>query len=135
MDDNSESLNENIINKKKSSKEPILEEESEKEYSETQDLFLNPIQKYSIYNKFPYSLFIHIGLIIFTSFQILTLHTSFQRTQKHLIYQYFMDEEEDKLDFDHKKKKYLYSIEEIQNILNKSLSNYFNIGNNSIENI
>ncbi len=135
MDDNSESLNENIINKKKSSKEPILEEESEKEYSETQDLFLNPIQKYSIYNKFPYSLFIHIGLIIFTSFQILTLHTSFQRTQKHLIYQYFMDEEEDKLDFDYKKKKYLYSIEEIQNILNKSLSNYFNIGNNSIENI
>ena len=39
MDDNSEILNENIINKKKSSKEPILEEESGKEY----------IQKHKIY--------------------------------------------------------------------------------------
>ena len=30
-----------------------------------------------------------------------------------------MDKEEDKLDFDYKKKKYLFSIEDITNVLNQ----------------
>ena len=132
--DNSDYSETNINSKKQSEKSLLLEKEEENDNSETKDLFLNPIQKYSIYNQFPYGLLIHIGLIIFTSFEILTLNTSFQRTQKHLIYQYFMDKEEDKLDFDYKKKKYLFSIEDIRNMLNQSLTNYYNIIN-SVENI
>ena len=132
--DNSDYSETNINSKKQSEKSLLLEKEEEIDNSETKDLFLNPIQKYSIYNQFPYGLLIHIGLIIFTSFEILTLNTSFQRTQKHLIYQYFMDKEEDKLDFDYKKKKYLFSIEDITNVLNQSLTNYYNIIN-SVENI
>jgi len=132
--DNSDYSETNINSKKQSEKSLLLEKEEENDNSETKDLFLNPIQKYSIYNQFPYGLLIHIGLIIFTSFEILTLNTSFQRTQKHLIYQYFMDKEEDKLDFDYKKKKYLFSIEDITNVLNQSLTNYYNIIN-SVENI
>ena len=124
----------NINSKKNSENKLLLEREEEKDYSEEKELFLNPIQKYSIYNKFPYGLLIHVGLIIFTSFEILTLNTSFQRTKKHLIYQYFMDKEEDKLDFDYKKQKYLFSIEDIRNMLNQSLTNYYNIIN-SVENI
>ena len=124
----------NINSKKNSENKLLLEKEEEKDYSEEKELFLNPIQKYSIYNKFPYGLLIHVGLIIFTSFEILTLNTSFQRTKKHLIYQYFMDKEEDKLDFDYKKQKYLFSIEDIRNMLNQSLINYYNIIN-SVENI
>ncbi len=119
----------NINSKKNSENKLLLEREEEKDYSEEKELFLNPIQKYSIYNKFPYGLLIHVGLIIFTSFEILTLNTSFQRTKKHLIYQYFMDKEEDKLDFDYKKQKYLFSIEDIRNMLNQSLTNYYNIIN------
>ena len=132
--DNSDYSETNINSKKQSEKSLLLEKEEENDNSETKDLFLNPIQKYSIYNQFPYGLLIHIGLIIFTSFEILTLNTSFQRTQKHLIYQYFMDKEEDKLDFDYKKKKYLFSIEDIRKMLNKSLISYYNIIN-SVENI
>jgi hypothetical protein len=132
--DNSDYSETKINSKKQSEKSLLLEKEEENDNSETKDLFLNPIQKYSIYNQFPYGLLIHIGLIIFTSFEILTLNTSFQRTQKHLIYQYFMDKEEDKLDFDYKKKKYLFSIEDITNVLNQSLTNYYNIIN-SVENI
>ena len=132
--DNSDYSETNINSKKQSEKSLLLEKEEENDNSETKDLFLNPIQKYSIYNQFPYGLLIHIGLIIFTSFEILTLNTSFQRTQKHLIYQYFMDKEEDKLDFDYKKQKYLFSIEDIRNMLNQSLTNYYNIIN-SVENI
>ena len=132
--DNTDYSETKINSKKQSEKSLLIEKEEENDNSETKDLFLNPIQKYSIYNQFPYGLLIHIGLIIFTSFEILTLNTSFQRTQKHLIYQYFMDKEEDKLDFDYKKKKYLFSIEDITNVLNQSLTNYYNIIN-SVENI
>ena len=53
------------------------------------ELYLAPIQKYRLYNKFPYKLFIHSLLVVFTSLQILFLmksKTTFTRSQERLFY-------------------------------------------------
>ena len=105
-------------------------------------MFLNPIEKYAIYNKFPFVLMLHLFLVIFLMYQL--INTSKENEEgrhfKHFLYEMFLpldddNDGKDKTGFSYQQHLYIYNINELKDIINKSLSNYFYIENITIENI
>ena len=115
--------------------------EPNKKFAKDQ-MFLNPLEKYAIYNKFPFVLTLHLFLVIFTMYQLINNCSENEegRHFKHFLYEMFLPLEEDnpdgdKTQFSYQQHLYIYNIDELKDIINKSLSNYFEIENISIENI
>ena len=105
-------------------------------------MFLNPLEKYAIYNKFPFVLTLHIFLVIFLMYQIINNCPENEegRHFKHFLYEMFLpldddNDAKDKTGFTYQQHLYIYNIDELKDVINKSLSNYFDIENISIENI
>ena len=115
--------------------------EPNKKFAKDQ-MFLNPLEKYAIYNKFPFVLILHLFLVIFTMYQLVSNSTENEegRYFKHFLYEMFLpldddNENKDKTGFSYQQKLYIYNIEDLKDTINKSLSNYFQIENIAIENI
>ena len=115
--------------------------EPNKKFAKDQ-MFLNPLEKYAIYNKFPFVLTLHLFLVIFTMYQLINNCSENEegRHFKHFLYEMFLPLEEDnpdgdKTQFSYQQHLYIYNIDELKDIINRSLSNYFEIENISIENI
>ena len=105
-------------------------------------MFLNPIEKYAIYNKFPFVLILHLFLVIFLMYQL--INTSKENEEgrhfKHFVYEVFLpldddNDGKDKTGFSYQQHLFIYNINQLKDIINKSLSNYFFIENITIENI
>lgn len=97
-------------------------------------LFLSPIEKFAIYNKFPFNLIIHFLLVIGTTYQLMIINTTYPRSQERALYQMFI-EENDKTSFEFKRTKYLYTLDDIKKLLNDSINNYYNIKESSFETV
>ena len=133
MEENDKLLNEDNGN----------EEINEQDQKYTNDqMFLNPLEKYAIYNKFPFVLTLHIFLVIFLMYQL--IHNCPENEEgrhfKHFLYEMFLpldddNDGKDKTGFTYQQHLYIYNIDELKDVINKSLSNYFDIENISIENI
>ena len=105
-------------------------------------MFLNPLEKYAIYNKFPFVLTLHLFLVIFLMYQLINNCPENEegRHFKHFLYEMFLpldddNDGKDKTGFTYQQHLYIYNIDELKDIINKSLTNYFDIENISIENI
>ena len=105
-------------------------------------MFLNPLEKYAIYNKFPFILILHIFLVIFLMYQLISNMAENEegRYFKHFLYELFLPLDDsnsgkDKTGFTYQQHLYIYNIDDLKDVINKSLSNYFDIGNIAIENI
>ena len=98
---------------------------SEKEIPPEDKIALSPIDQYAIYGKFPYHLIIHIILIVFNTIEatiILSEFNEYFRAQeKSFITALISDDSKEKQDF--AKLTYLYTIDDLQNHLNESVSN------------
>lgn len=115
--------------------------EPNKKFAKDQ-MFLNPLEKYAIYNKFPFVLTVHLFLVIFTMYQLINNCSENEegRHFKHFLYEMFLpldddNSDKDKTQFSYQQHLYIYNVEELKDVINKSLSNYFEIENISIENI
>ena len=115
--------------------------EPNKKFAKDQ-MFLNPLERYAIYNKFPFVLTVHLFLVIFTMYQLINNCSENEegRHFKHFLYEMFLpldddNPDKDKTQFSYQQHLYIYNVEELKNVINKSLSNYFEIENISIENI
>ena len=115
--------------------------QQENKYND-QQMFLNPVEKYAIFNKFPFVLLVHLFLVFFTLFQLIinTHDGEIGRYFKHFVYEFFLpldddNDEKDKTDYSYQQHLYLYNFEDLQDIVNKSLTNYYNIEEIAIENI
>lgn len=123
--------------------ETVNEEIIEQGQKFTKDqMFLNPLEKYAIYNKFPLSLIIHLFLVIFLMYQLINNCPENEegRHFKHFLYEIFLpldddNDGKDKTEFSYQQHMYIYNIDGLKDIMNKSLSNYFDIENIAIENI
>ena len=115
--------------------------EPNKKFAKDQ-MFLNPLERYAIYNKFPFVLTVHLFLVIFTMYQLINNCSENEegRHFKHFLYEMFLpldddNPDKDKTQFSYQQHLYIYNVEDLKNVINKSLSNYFEIENISIENI
>ena len=130
--------NEKLLNEENGNDEII---EPSRKFAKDQ-MFLNPLEKYAIYNKFPFILTLHLFLVIFLMYQLINNCTENEegRHFKHFLYEMFLPLEDDndgkdKTGFSYQQHLYIYNIEELKDVITKSLENYFNIDNISIENI
>ena len=84
---------------------------------------LSPIDKYTIYGRFPYHLVIHILLLIFNTLQatlILSELSDYFRAQELSFFQFLIsDDGKEKQEF--AKNKYLYKIDDLQEQINNSI--------------
>ena len=55
-------------------------------------LFLSPIEKFAIYNKFPFNLIVHFLLVVGTTYQLMIINTTYPRSQERALYQMFIEE-------------------------------------------
>ena len=71
--------------------------EPNKKFAKDQ-MFLNPLEKYAIYNKFPFVLILHLFLVIFTMYQLISNSTENEegRYFKHFLYEMFLPLDDDK---------------------------------------
>ena len=97
-------------------------------------LFLSPIEKFAIYNKFPFNLIVHFLLVVGTTYQLMIINTTYPRSQERALYQMFI-EENDKTNFEYKRTKYLYSLDDVKKLLNDSIYNYYGIKDSSFETV
>ena len=130
---------EHFINKSQELEEELFQNENK---SSDRQMFLNTLEKYAIFNKFPFVLLVHLFLVFFTTFQLIidTYDNETGRYLKHFVYEFFLpleedNDEKDKTAYSYQQHLYLYNIEDLKNIVNKSLINYYNIENIVIENI
>ena len=105
-------------------------------------LFLNPLEKYAIYNKFPFGLTIHLILVIFLIYRVIgnIPENEEQRHFKHLLYETFLplsddNGDKDKTGLTYQEHLYIYNMDQLKTIVKTSLNNYFNIEDLLIENI
>ncbi|MCQ2820560.1 MAG: hypothetical protein MJ252_25120, partial [archaeon] len=117
-------------------KEDSSETESKEKKNTNDDdgLFLTPIYKYAIYNHFPYSFIVHILLAIFTSLQVFKMDSAYTRAQERQIYHYFLSDN-DLTDFDYKRSKYFFTINELKAFINETKTKYFNLEESFFEKI
>ena len=130
--------NEKLLNEENGDEEIV---EPSRKFAKDQ-MFLNPLEKYAIYNKFPFVLVLHIFLVIFLMYQLISNMTENEegRYFKHFLYEIFLPLDDsnagkDKTGFTYQQHLYIYTIDELKDIINKSLTNYFDIENIAIENI
>ena len=105
-------------------------------------IFQNPVEKYAIYAKFPYILFLQLSIIIFTMYRLInnTKENEEGRYFKHFVYEMFLpldddNDEKDKTGFSYQQHLYIYNLEELKKVINTTLDNYYNIEETAIENI
>ena len=130
--------------------EKLLYKEGDEINKETEEIindaktqiFQNPLEKYAVYNKFPFTLFCQLLIIIFTMFRLInnTKENEEGRYFKHFLYEMFLpldddNDEKDKTGFSYQQHLYIYNLEELEKIMNQSLDNYYNIETIAIENI
>lgn len=92
---------------------------------------LGPIEKYTIYNRFPYKLILHILLLILMSVLVSTSVQSSQgqlRAQQYVWYKKFLlngeDEDVPVMD-DFNRQKRLFSVSEVLDFVDASMTNYY----------
>ena len=105
-------------------------------------IFHNPVEKYAIYNKFPFILFFQLFIIIFSMYRLVnnTKENEEGRYFKHFLYEMFLpldddNDDKDKTGFSYQQHLYIYNLEQLNNTINTSIYNYYEIEDNSIENI
>ena len=131
--------NDKLLNGDEGGNEEVVEPNSK--FAKDQ-MFLNPLEKYAIYNKFPFVLTLHIFLVIFLIYQLISncAENEEGRHFKHFLYEMFLpldddNDGKDKTRFTYQQHLYIYNVDELKDIINQSLTNYFYIENISIENI
>ena len=115
-------------NKEKNEPSPNL---PNNEQSEDQ-LFFSPIAKFAIYNRFPFNLIIHFLLVIGTTYQLMIINTTYLRSQERSLYNIFIDDS-DRTQFEFKRYKYLYTLDDIKTHLRQSIDNYYDMEKQSFE--
>ena len=97
---------------------------SKKEIPPEDKIALSPLDQYIIYGKFPYFMVIHIVLLVFNTLQVAIILSEFNEyfraQEKSFINTLISEGPKEKRDYP--KKTYLYTIEDIQNHLNDSVS-------------
>ena len=120
-----------------------LNDEIEEMMDDAKDQILhNPVEKYAIYNKFPFILFFQLFIIIFSMYRLVnnTKENEEGRYLKHFLYEMFLpldddNDDKDKTGFSYQQHLYIYNLEQLNNTINTSIYNYYEIEDNSIENI
>lgn len=120
-----------------------LNDEIEEMMDDAKDqIFHNPVEKYAIYNKFPFILFFQLFIIIFSMYRLVnnTKENEEGRYFKHFLYEMFLpldddNDNKDKTGFSYQQHLYIYNLEQLNNTINTSIYNYYEIEDNSIENI
>ena len=120
-----------------------LNDEIEEMMDDAKDqIFHNPVEKYAIYNKFPFILFFLLFIIIFSMYRLVnnTKENEEGRYFKHFLYEMFLpldddNDDKDKTGFSYQQHLYIYNLEQLNNTINTSIYNYYEIEDNSIENI
>ena len=120
-----------------------LNDEIEEMMDDAKDqIFHNPVEKYAIYNKFPFILFFQLFIIIFSMYRLVnnTKENEEGRYFKHFLYEMFLpldddNDDKDKTGFSYQQHLYIYNLEQLNNTINTSIYNYYEIEDNSIENI
>lgn len=94
---------------------------------------LGPLEKYTIYNRFPYKLMLHILLLIVMSVLVSSTVQSSQsqlRAQQFVWYKKFLlntgDEDVPVMD-DFNREKRLFSVNEVKDFVGVSMENYYNM--------
>lgn len=130
--------NEKLLNEENGNEEIV---EPSGKFAKDQ-MFLNPLEKYAIYNKFPSVLTLHIFLVIFLMYQLISNCSENEegRYFKHFLYEMFLPLDDsnsgkEKAGFAYQQNLYIYNIDDLKDVINKSLTNYFDIENYAIENI
>lgn len=92
---------------------------------------LGPIEKYTIYNRFPYKLMLHILLLILMSILVSTVVSDSQsqlRAQQFVWYSKFIlnDEDDDPVPVmdDFNREKRFFTVDDLKEFVNTSLNNY-----------
>ena len=105
-------------------------------------IFHNPLEKYAVYKKFPFTLFSQLFIILLTMFRLINNTTENEegRFFKHFLYEMFLpldddNDDKDKTNFSYQQHLYIYNLEELEDIMNKSLNSYYNIETIAIDNI
>ena len=119
------------------------EDEDEEIINETRDqIFSNPIEKYALSNKFPYLLVLQLFIIILAMYRLInnTKENEQGRYFKHFLYEMFLpldddNDEKDKTGFSYQQHLYIYSLDDLKDVINKSLINYYDIEENAIDDI
>ena len=100
---------------------------------------LGPIEKYTIYNRFPWKLTLHLILLVLTSIVItvnVQQNQGQQRSQIYVWYKKFLlnakEEEVPTMD-DFNRQKRLFKVDEVKAFMNTSLDNYYDMFDNSDE--
>ena len=100
-------------------------------------LFINPIEKYQIFGKFPWRFILNIFLVILTTVQVLLVDsstTSYSRAEERFFHEQFVDQGE-KYKKTFPLKKYIYTIEELKEHVSNSVNKFYNLSNLSLENV
>ena len=118
------------------------ENEEETLDNEKDQIFHNPVENYAINNKFPYILFLQLFIIIFTMYRLInnTKENEEGRYFKHFLYEMFLpldedNDDNDKTKFEYQTHLYIYNLDQLKDIINISLNNYYDIENIAIDNI
>lgn len=96
---------------------------------------MDPVEKYEKLGKFPYKMVVHLLLVIFTTCQAILIvaeANKYSRSQERFLYNMFIDTS-DKRAMDFNRITYLYSIDEIRNHLNQSITNFYGLKTKSLE--
>ena len=125
--------NENNINDEK--EEEIIDDAKDQ-------IFHNPIENYAINDKFPYLLFLQLFIIIFTMYRLInnSKENELGRYFKHFVYEMFLpldddNDAKDKTGFTYQQHLYIYNLEQLKEVINTTINNYYEIEDIAIENI
>ena len=100
---------------------------------------LGPIEKYTLYNRFPYKMTLHIALLILTSLLIsvnVQKNQAQLRSQQYVWYKKFMwnqDEEDVPVMDDFNRERRFFTIGEMKEFMTTSLNNYYSMFNSPDE--
>ncbi len=98
-------------------------------------IYLNPIEKYKYYGKFPWKFIIHLLLLVGTSAQALLIicaTTEYTRSQERIFYDNFLSEV-DKNELDVDRIVSFYTLDDIKKSVNDSIENFYSLQEKSIE--
>ena len=92
------------------------------------DVNMSPLDKYSIYGKYPYHMIIHILLLIFTTLQatvILTEFSDYLRAQEMSFFEFLIASDSKEGNF-YARNVYLYNVTQLQNHLSSAVGSMLN---------
>ena len=105
-------------------------------------IFHNPVEKYAIYGKFPFTLFFQLLIVIFGMYRLInnTEENEEGRFFKHFVYEFFLplpegNDQGDKTAFSYQQHLYIYNYKQLKEVIQTSLDNYYDMEEKVIENI